>query len=537
MLKAVQLWAAVWYVSGTTLERLQKLSKKEIVEVIAENQDYEKRAARLLKQRDEEGREAMRMINADGPIIYGDGQAKFTFSNLSSLSDAEKDRFSGNKGEKHRYLSHKRFPTKLSRIAERLTKVVARLVGGTDSFYVNASVLTSIAALPAVTLSVYEGEFLSKKVLLATRMCIAGWYIAMRIIAGEHSLNTMTDTPVVKLYMKAVDRMMVPVLTEVLAGPLLSNSVFSSNASTVLSGFITLISQYWLTTKESVGLMSKERVAHQRASIQMCVSTVSVIVAMWAMQLPRDMFIVGLYMAARNIELLIRSMGGSMGEVQQNDWVMFLPQAALFVSLVVQNLRQSMKTLPIVLYAILRIWELSQHSRQPVFRNVKNVLVDGIYDMLHIGHADHFARAAKHGDRLYVGINGDEQCVSYKDDVPIYSHEQRLRMAAALKPVFAACPDMPQQISLEFLLKHRIHTHVFGEEYLERWPDADADKYYKLSRKLGIAIPSPRSQGVSTSDLKNNVLVADALKDESSLDKLFTYISGRSSTNSIPQIP
>ncbi|CAK9115545.1 Ethanolamine-phosphate cytidylyltransferase (CTP:phosphoethanolamine cytidylyltransferase) (Phosphorylethanolamine transferase) [Durusdinium trenchii] len=53
----------------------------------------------------------------------------------------------------------------------------------------------------------------------------------------------------------------------------------------------------------------------------------------------------------------------------------------------------------------------------------------------------------------------------------------------------------------EFLKEHDIHVCAVGQEYFDRYPNPDDDPYYKVPRKMGIAVPLPRFEGLSTSDL------------------------------------
>jgi hypothetical protein len=66
------------------------------------------------------------------------------------------------------------------------------------------------------------------------------------------------------------------------------------------------------------------------------------------------------------------------------------------------------------LYFTALFFELSFHLRLPVLSVIRNVYVDGIFDMVHIGHLKHFGRAAKLGTRLFVGVVNDEDAAPYK---------------------------------------------------------------------------------------------------------------------------
>lgn len=60
---------------------------------------------------------------------------------------------------------------------------------------------------------------------------------------------------------------------------------------------------------------------------------------------------------------------------------------------------------------------------------LKVVLTQGTYDMLHIGHARYFEEAKKYGDVLIVGVDSDEKVRARKGpERPIIPEEERLEM-------------------------------------------------------------------------------------------------------------
>jgi len=64
-------------------------------------------------------------------------------------------------------------------------------------------------------------------------------------------------------------------------------------------------------------------------------------------------------------------------------------------------------------------------------RNRKKVFVTGCFDMLHSGHVEFFAEAAKYGD-VYVGLGSDETVYNLKGQYPINNHDERKFMIDAL---------------------------------------------------------------------------------------------------------
>jgi glycerol-3-phosphate cytidylyltransferase-like family protein len=82
------------------------------------------------------------------------------------------------------------------------------------------------------------------------------------------------------------------------------------------------------------------------------------------------------------------------------------------------------------------------------------------------------------------------------------THEERCAEVEACKSVTKVISNSPCfGLTKEFLDAHQIHVVAYGEEYLERWPNPDDDPYYGIARKLGIARPMPRHNGLSTSEL------------------------------------
>ena len=66
----------------------------------------------------------------------------------------------------------------------------------------------------------------------------------------------------------------------------------------------------------------------------------------------------------------------------------------------------------------------------------KIVLTQGVFDMVHIGHARYCEEAKKYGDVLIVGVDSDEKVRARKGpDRPIVPQEERLEMLTYLRAV------------------------------------------------------------------------------------------------------
>ncbi|HEY6865898.1 MAG TPA: adenylyltransferase/cytidyltransferase family protein [Candidatus Eisenbacteria bacterium] len=64
------------------------------------------------------------------------------------------------------------------------------------------------------------------------------------------------------------------------------------------------------------------------------------------------------------------------------------------------------------------------------------VLANGVFDVLHVGHARHLADARALGTRLVVAVNGDRSAAALKGvGRPVVGAADRARLIAALRPV------------------------------------------------------------------------------------------------------
>ncbi len=64
------------------------------------------------------------------------------------------------------------------------------------------------------------------------------------------------------------------------------------------------------------------------------------------------------------------------------------------------------------------------------------VLTQGVYDMIHEGHARYLEKALSYGDVLIVGVDSDELTRSRKGpDRPVVPEKERIQMLAHLRHV------------------------------------------------------------------------------------------------------
>mmetsp|Transcript_11113 Transcript_11113/g.34070 ORF Transcript_11113/g.34070 Transcript_11113/m.34070 type:complete len:556 (+) Transcript_11113:114-1781(+) len=112
--------------------------------------------------------------------------------------------------------------------------------------------------------------------------------------------------------------------------------------------------------------------------------------------------------------------------------------------------------------------ELCAYLNLPLLTVCRNVYCDGIYDLCHNGHKQLFKNALKLGNRLFVGIVGDEDAMKYKRP-PIMSMEERAVEVMGCKGVDRVIKNCPCfGITKKFILENNIHVVAHGAEYTAR---------------------------------------------------------------------
>jgi cytidyltransferase-like protein len=202
-----------------------------------------------------------------------------------------------------------------------------------------------------------------------------------------------------------------------------------------------------------------------------------------------DVICDGFFMAVLTSDVTLAKMAGR----ELHPWVILMSMATILSHSTILTL--------CILYYISVFADLCSYLNMPLLTTCRNVYSDGIYDLCHIGHKLLFQNALQHGNRLFVGVIGDEDASKYKRP-PIMTHAERSAEVGACKAVTKVIPNAPCfGLTREFLQEHSIHIVAYGQEYLERYPDPKDDPYYRVPREMGIARPLPRTLGFSTSDL------------------------------------
>lgn len=133
------------------------------------------------------------------------------------------------------------------------------------------------------------------------------------------------------------------------------------------------------------------------------------------------------------------------------------------------------------------------------------VYVDMVGDLFHAGHVELLKAARTYGDWLVVGVLGDETAQAYKRR-PIMNLAERVAVVEACRYVDEVVADAPFHVDEGFLTAHDIATIVHGDDLTP----AAADAVYGPAVAAGTLEHVPRTSGISTTELIQRVLDADA---------------------------
>ena len=143
--------------------------------------------------------------------------------------------------------------------------------------------------------------------------------------------------------------------------------------------------------------------------------------------------------------------------------------------------------------------EISTYMKLPILGIRQNVFCCGVFDLCHEGHIRMFENALNNGTNLIVGVHNDKAVESYKR-VPTMTHDERCFAVKNCRYVDEIIENCPLYVTEDIIKNYNIHVVVCSPEY-----DDPDDKFYKVPREMGILKVLPRTDGISTSDLRQRI--------------------------------
>lgn len=128
------------------------------------------------------------------------------------------------------------------------------------------------------------------------------------------------------------------------------------------------------------------------------------------------------------------------------------------------------------------------------------VYIDGVFDLLHYGHANILKKAKMCGAHLMVGVLSDETVASYKRK-PIMNMDERAQIISQLSVVDSVLTNAPLAITRDFINEHSIDVVVHGNDA----QGSTLNEWFRDPIEMGIYVSVPYTDGISTTEIINRI--------------------------------
>ena len=119
-------------------------------------------------------------------------------------------------------------------------------------------------------------------------------------------------------------------------------------------------------------------------------------------------------------------------------------------------------------------------------KNKKVVLCHGVFDVLHIGHINHFNSAKKLGDVVVVSVTPDKY-VNKGPNRPIFSLKLRMQTLAALKNIDYVTANI-SDTAIYPIINLKPNIYCKGQDYKDSKLDVTGNIKKELKNQLLILI-------------------------------------------------
>jgi glycerol-3-phosphate cytidylyltransferase len=123
---------------------------------------------------------------------------------------------------------------------------------------------------------------------------------------------------------------------------------------------------------------------------------------------------------------------------------------------------------------------------------VKTVVTFGTFDVFHVGHINILERAAKLGDKLYVGVSSDQLNFNKKSRYPVYTQADRIKIVESLKFVSGCFLEESLELKRQYLIENKADVLVMGDDWAGKF-----DEFKDICEVVYL----PRTPSISTTEI------------------------------------
>ena len=169
---------------------------------------------------------------------------------------------------------------------------------------------------------------------------------------------------------------------------------------------------------------------------------------------------------------------------------------------------------------IVSIEDLKKIVSKLKIKGKKIVLCHGVFDLLHVGHINHFREAKNYGHVLIVSVTSD-QFVNKGPNRPTFGEENRLKALAALDAIdYVVLSKKPTSISIIKEIKPNVYCK--GPDYKNHQDDISGEIKNEINavKKNGGKIIYTKGITFSSSNLINKFIQASSTEQKSLISKI-----------------
>eukprot|EP01118_Nematostelium_gracile_P000502 TRINITY_DN1056_c0_g1_i1.p1 TRINITY_DN1056_c0_g1~~TRINITY_DN1056_c0_g1_i1.p1 ORF type:complete len:418 (+),score=104.59 TRINITY_DN1056_c0_g1_i1:54-1307(+) len=181
-------------------------------------------------------------------------------------------------------------------------------------------------------------------------------------------------------------------------------------------------------------------------------------------------------------------------------------------------------------------WKYKYIPKEPSRKPIR-VWVDGVFDMMHFGHANMLRQARAVGDYLVVGVNSDETVRLQKGTTPVMTEDERYLAVAACKWVDLVVPGTPYVMDSDYIAyvteTYKIDLFVHGDDPCF---DAQGNDCYAQVKAEGRFRTVKRTEGVSSTELVGRMLLMTKDHHKGGYKKLSSAANSEDEREHLPSV-